>query len=108
MKRRVQLQQRSATNDDVGGQSVAWETVATLWASIVALGGRELLSAQAVQSEVTHSVTVRYRAEFSSPKTAAAMRLVYGARIFNISSVENVDEQNKVVVLTCFEGLNDG
>ena len=108
LRRSIQIQQRSATIDSVGGQSTTWTTVATVWADIQPLSGRELMAAQEVQAEVSHTISIRYQPLFSDPKAMAAMRVLYGTRIFNISASMNVDERNRLITLMANEGLNDG
>lgn len=108
LNRRISIQQRSTTNNTFGEQSTTWSTVATVWGEISPLSARELMAAQAVQSEVSHQITVRYQAIFANPKTVAGMRAVYNGRIFNIHGSMNQDERNRVVVLSASEGLNEG
>jgi len=107
-RHRVTIQRRSTTIDAVGGQSNVWTDVATVWAIIEPASGRELLAAQAMQLDQPATITLRYQPQFSDPKTMAAMRAVYGSRIFNIASVQNAEERNRILVMTCSEGLNDG
>ena len=38
----------------------------------------------------------------------ATMRIVYGSRIFNIHDSENMEERNRIIVLSASEGMNDG
>lgn len=108
LRRRITIQQRSVTKDTFGGQSTSWSDLATVWAEITPLSARELLTAQAVNAEVTHSITVRYQAMFANPKTVAGYRAFYAGRYFNIHGSMNQDERNRVIVLSASEGLNDG
>lgn len=105
---RLTLQQRSTTQDASGGQSTTWSDVATVWAFVRPLSGREIIAAQAVNSELTHQITIRWQAAYASPKAMAAMRLVAGGRIFNIQSAANEREENRYLVMMATEGLNDG
>ena len=108
LRKRIVLQQRDVTVDSYGGQVNTWADVATVYAEIMPLSGRELFSAQAVQSEVSHRITVRYRSELANPKTVAGMRAVYSGRVFNISASINEDERNRQITLMASEGLNNG
>lgn len=108
LRKRVLFQTRSTTADTFGGQSTAWVDAFTVSAEVAPLSGRELLSAQAVQSEVSHQITARYRPEFSDPKAVARMRAFYNGRYFNIHASINLDERNRQVTLSASEGLNDG
>lgn len=108
LNRRIIIQQRAVTQDSSGGQVETWTAVATVWSAIEPLTARELMAAQAVQSEVSHSITIRWQAAFADPKAVAAMRAVYGARIFNIAGSMNTEERNRELILTASEGLNKG
>lgn len=103
LRHQVTIQQRATTQDALGGPSTTWTTLCTTRAQISPLNGRELLAAQAVQSEVSHNVVMRYR-----PGITAAMRLIYAGRIFNIHAVIDDNEAHRQLSLTCSEGVNDG
>lgn len=103
LRRRVTIQQRSATQDEYGQPLTDWTDVATVYAAVEPLNGRELLAAQAVNSEVSHNVTIRYRAGVTP-----AMRLNYGGRLFNIHAVLDENERHRMLTLQCSEGMNDG
>ena len=68
--------------------------------------GREVLAAQAIQSQVSHRITVRYRSEFASLVAVARMRVTYKGRIFNISTCMNMDERNRTIELMAAEIRN--
>lgn len=104
----VQLQQRSTATDTHGQQVTTWTNLFSGRANIEPLTSRELLSAQAIQNELSHRITMRYRTEFANPITAAGLRIVYKGRYFSISGVQNIDERNRTVELLATEGLNDG
>ena len=108
LRHRITLQQRSTAQDSVGGQSVTWSDVATVWASIEPSGGKELMAAQAMNIGIPSTITMRWQSLFSNPKALAAMRVIYGSRLFNIHASNNPEERNRVLVLLCSEGLNDG
>ena len=108
MRKRVTLQSRATTQDAAGQQATTWADVATFWAQVEALSGREVLAAQAIQSQVSHRISLRYSPEFASPTAVSAMRLLYAGRIFNIATCMNVDERNRTIELMASEGLNNG
>jgi len=99
--------------DGLGRQSTSWNDFMTgVPADIQSLSGRELVAAQAVHTEVTHLIVVRYVALLSNPIQVATMRVVYGSggttRYFNIGAAINVDEMNREMHLYVSEGLNNG
>lgn len=107
-RHQIQVQERRAGRDTLGGQVAAWSTIFSTKASITALSGRELMAAQAVRAEVSHQIGAIYRPEWANPIRAAGYRILFGSRIFNIHSVVNVGEQNRDVLIMASEGLNDG
>ena len=54
LARRLRLQSRSVSQDSFGGQNLAWVDVATVWAEIRPITGRELENARRIASEVSH------------------------------------------------------
>jgi SPP1 family predicted phage head-tail adaptor len=108
LRKRILIQSPPTGQNAYGEPLTTWADVATVWAEITPLSARELFAAQAVQSETSHKITVRYRAEFANPKTVAGMRVVHSGRIFNITGAINIDERNRTVELSATEGLNLG
>ena len=108
MRQRILLQTRGLSVDSFGQQVTTWTDAFSIWAAIEPLSARELFAAQAVQSEVSHRITVRYRAEFATPTAVAAMRVMFAGRIFNIQSAINLQERRCWIELTVSEGLSNG
>jgi len=102
LRRQITLQSRSTTRDTFGEPALTWTNVATVWAAITPLSGRELELAQAMNSEISHQVQIRYRSDVTS-----AMRVVYQGRYFNILSVMDVEMRHRELQLMCSEGLNN-
>ncbi|MET3132866.1 SPP1 family predicted phage head-tail adaptor [Oxalobacteraceae bacterium GrIS 1.11] len=109
LRHRVTFQVRGPEKDGLGQPKVlGWIDLATVWADIQPLNGRELMLAKANRSETTHAVAIRYQALFADPKAVAAMRIVYGSRILNIHASIDPEERRRDLNLSCSEGLNDG
>jgi len=113
LRRRITLQRRLVTRDTFGQQQTSWiDWLAAVPADIQPLTGRELLAAQAVNSETTHEITVRYHPRLANPVEVAGMRAVYAAgngvvRFFNLLAAMNVDERNRQIVIKASEGLHN-
>lgn len=106
LKHRVQLQTLVAGSPQqkpTGEPDTAWTTVATVWASIDPVLGREFFSAQQVQSEVDTKIRIRHRAGVT-----AADRIVHGGTVYNIKAVINIEEANVELLLMCARGVNNG
>ena len=77
---KVQLQAQTIEQDPQTGEMlVTWNTIASPWAEIVPMSGREFLAAAAEQSEVRGRIVIRYRDDVD-----ASMRIVYRGRYYNI------------------------
>jgi SPP1 family predicted phage head-tail adaptor len=108
LDKRITIQQASTTRDAIGGPVVTWSDVATVWAHVHPLAGRELINAQSVYAEVTHNMIIRWQSAFDIPMEVAAMRVAYAGRHFNIGAAINIEQGNRFVVLSVAEGLVDG
>lgn len=102
LNRRITLQQRGTPNP-MGPSAADWSDVVTTWAEIRPLQGRELVSAQAINAEVTHEVLIRYRANVTS-----SMRAVYQGRVLDIRAVLDEVTAHRFQRLLCSEGLTQG
>lgn len=112
LDKRITFQRRSSVKDDYGQEQNTWSDVATVWGNVKPIGGREKLRAMAIESELSHTVAVRYNAALMPPTQADAMRIFYstptGDRIFNITAARDLDEERRFIVFDCTEGSLDG
>jgi SPP1 family predicted phage head-tail adaptor len=90
LRHRVNVLRNTETGDGRGGSSSAWANVATVWAEVAPMQGRELFAAQQVNALTSHKITMRYFAGLT-----AADRIQFGSRSFNIRQVINVEEVNR-------------
>jgi len=102
MRQRIALQTKTITKSE-GIPLESWTTVATVWAAIADISGKEYLQAATVQSEVTTRIKIRYRTG-----TTPSMRVLYGSRVFHILSVIDKDERHRVIELMCKEVIPGG
>lgn len=101
LNRRVTIQQRATGQNAYGEPNTGWTDVATVWAAIADVNGREFMAAQATQNAVQTKITIRYR-----PGIVAAMRVVHGSDIYNIEAVLGQDRQ--ALLLMCSRGVANG
>ncbi|SRR6266852_3421193 len=82
----------------------SWSDLATVWASIEPLSGRELAWAETLTADVTHKVTIRYY-----PGITPKMRFLYLdprtnlQRLFNIELVRDLEERHRRLECICHE-----
>lgn len=97
MSKRITIKQLTTGQNEYGEPSTTWNTVKTVWASIEPLSGKAFWEAEAVQSEITHKIITR--ASGITPD----MKIYYGARIFDIDSVINENEQGAKYIIMAKE-----
>ncbi len=68
-----------------------WQPLATVWAEVEPLSGRELYAAQQVMEQVSHRIRTRYRPDLT---LTGAIRGKLGTRLLNIHTVIDKGEQH--------------
>lgn len=102
----VTIEQRADAPDANGDVVTTWTTfAANVPAQVEPLSARELVAAQATQSQISATVTIRYLAGITS-----AMRLRRAdGRIYNIAGiVEDHGSGRAWVTIPVTQGVNDG
>lgn len=93
----------SVVKDATGQQTETWSNIGTAYARVAPLRGREYLAASGEKANLTHEVTMRARNDVSlMPRD----RIQFGARLFDIQSVINVDERDRQWSIMCVEKLH--
>lgn len=108
LNKRVTLQRltpNSPDRDQGGAPDSTWATLATVWAKIEPLRGREFMAAQEINSEVTGSIQIRYRADIT---LTTGDRVGYGTRYYDILAVVDPLEEHVEIILYVKEGVSDG
>ena len=97
LDQRIVLQSLSGGVDPLGQPIPGeWADVATVWAAVEPLQGREFIAAQAAVSEVSARIRMRYR-----PGITPAMRVVHGADVYGIEAVIHVRSAKRELQLMC-------
>lgn len=97
LRSRVTLQRRSVTRDTTGAEVETWADLATVWAEVEALLGREFWASQAITSSQVMKFTLRHLANVTTVD-----RLVWNNRTWNIRSAPP-DPNGRELVLTAEE-----
>ena len=100
---RVTLQRRAAGSDAMGQASGAWTEVATVWALVLPLRGREFFAAAQVQQEQSIKVTMRYRADVEP-----TMRLMWQGKPHDITGVIQLAGEKAWLEVMALGGVKDG
>lgn len=100
LRHQVKLQSPTRTTDAGGGQAISWSTLAELYADVRPKPGSEDFQHGQLQERTQHEVTIRFRSDIST-----AYRVLFGSRILNIRHIQNVNERDRFLILTCEEGV---
>ena len=80
LRHRVKLHRKTSSRSPTGAVKVAqWEHVLTLWAVFTPLSVKDVIIAQAAQTNITARAKIRYRNDVDS-----AMRLEHAGRTYEI------------------------
>lgn len=93
---RVRIEQHTTARDAAGQPTASWSEVATVWADVRLLGGLESIKAGAVTEKVRASIRIRTR-----PGLDSGMRVVHGAKVYQIEAVLPNLEDRRTVDLVC-------
>lgn len=103
LRHQITIQSRSTSQDATGGQVDTWSTVATVWAAIEPLQGREFFAAQQVQAETSVRIRMRYLAG-----VLPSMRVVFDSTIYDIKDVIDPEMKHRELHLMCSTGVTRG
>ena len=103
LRHQVIIQTPTETNDAQGQPVKSWGTFATVHANVLPVRGREFFDAQQINAETTTKFVIRYLAGITQK-----MRISYDSKFYNIQSIINVGERDRMIELMCSEGVNDG
>jgi SPP1 family predicted phage head-tail adaptor len=100
LRHRIEIQNYEMTQNDWGEVIYTWSPWATVWASIEPLQGREFFAAQALQSQTTVRIRMRYR-----PGVTSVMRVLWDGQIYDIESVIEPQSRRHALQLMCKTSL---
>jgi SPP1 family predicted phage head-tail adaptor len=98
LSHRVRVESGASAPDGAGGETVLWDTLATLWAHIEPVSAGETIVSGHLSGVVTHLVTFRFRDDL-----AGGMRVAFRGRYFRVLAVHDPDESRRYLVAKCKE-----
>jgi SPP1 family predicted phage head-tail adaptor len=90
LDRRITIQLAVKTPDASGEPIEVWSDLATVWAEVVPLGGREFFEARQVNAEQTTRFRIRYRADITRE-----MRVIYPIPDGDTYGIEAAEEDRR-------------
>jgi SPP1 family predicted phage head-tail adaptor len=104
LRHKVEIDSLVTTEDSSGEIVQSWVPLASVWAAVVPLSGRELVEAQSMQSSVSVRLVIRYR-----PDIQASQRVTFRGQPYNIHAV--IPDPNSGIewlTLACVVGNSPG
>ena len=98
----ISIEQRTLTQDAAGQEYETWVSIATVYANVKPLIGKDYLAAKQTVDELSHDITIRYRRGIK-PK----MRVNYLGRIIEIVAVIDPNESREWLYLKCKEVISE-
>lgn len=103
----IEIQHLTAVRDPGTGEfgDPAWSKFSDTWASVEPLSAKDLIAAQAAQSEATARMVIRYR-----PDILPTMRIVHRGQVYSIEGPPLEDDKSGQEYLTILvsKGVKDG
>lgn len=100
LDQRVTIQTRTRTSDGGGGHALGWTNLATVWAKVAPLSGRERAMAEQLEAPRTYRVTIRRRGDVT-----ADCRLLWNGQAMNIRFVADAGSRAPYLDLDCEMGV---
>jgi SPP1 family predicted phage head-tail adaptor len=96
LRHRIAIERREVAYDDLGHETQSWQPIATVWAEVKELSGRELERARQIVAEVTVQVTTRAADLLTSD------RILFKSRVLEVASAV-ADTVNTERICLCTE-----
>lgn len=101
LEQRVKIEQPARGQDDRGEVTVeAWQHVATVWAEIMPVSGREALLSGEYRAGISTRIRIRWLDGLD-----ASMRVLHGETVYGIDAVLPRTEGRKEIWLMCTDGV---
>lgn len=92
LKHSITVERYTLTRNDFGEMIEEWSDLFSTRAEIKPLTGKEYFASNMQVSEMTHKITFRY-----SQQVKTSDRVLFDGRYFDITSVANINEANRVI-----------
>jgi len=96
MKNKITIQSKTITQDEELNPVETWANFATTWVEVLSQNSREYFRLATLNSEIEEAFKMRY-IDGITPH----MRALFKDKTFELIGVENVEERNRELLLTC-------
>ncbi|GKX58348.1 phage head closure protein [Leminorella grimontii] len=105
LRHRVTIQNFTSQRDDYGQPVEEWSNGATVWAEVLGISGRELISSGAEMAEVTIRVWMRWRADVTASSRLLCLSGPYRGSLLEIVGRPIADGKGTRLEILCKEGV---
>ncbi len=95
-RHRVNIQQAVETIDSNGQTVITYDTIATVWASVIPIRSSEVFQLDQTKDVDSFEVKVRYRNDITKRH-----RLLWKNRVLNIGSLIDDDNNKEEIIMEC-------
>lgn len=100
LNKRVTFVSYDDEKNELGQNKKEFKDVKTVWATFAPVRGREYYEAQKIREEVTYKLYCRYL-----PSVTSDMYIRYKDKLYEITSVIDVDLEHKMLEIYCVEKI---
>lgn len=100
LNRRITIQYSTRAADSLGGFTLTWADVATVWAALWPVSANETVQSNQQVMTISHRIRIRYRSILRP-----SWRIKYGNRYFAIISIINPGERGEWLDLMVKEAV---
>jgi SPP1 family predicted phage head-tail adaptor len=94
LDRRITIQVKTATRDNFGAEIIAYNTLATVWAEVLPISGREYFTASQFVPEAQFRMRIRFREDFD--ETA---QILYDGTVYDILYIAEIGRADGLEIL---------
>lgn len=95
----IYIQRLRKIKDGEGGYTETWHTILRCAAAIYPIRAQQLFEYRSINVEATHIIKIRGKIDILNEVD----RIEWNSRIFEILTIENIQEQDWVKIITCKE-----
>lgn len=101
LRHRVAIQSFTEAADASGQVINSFSTIANVWARVTPKSGSEFTNEGVSKIQTVYEVEIRYTGDLNT-----TYRLLHNTKTLNITSVLDIDDRNRKMILLCIEDVS--
>lgn len=103
LDQRITITRQVLVSDNMGGNTVTWSTIGSLWAAVAPMSGRERDMANQTESPRNYRFTVRRTA--ASLNILAKDRITWGSKVMNVRFIADAGNRAQYLTIEAEDGV---